>query len=132
MQWNRWMAGALAALALAGLAHVTRAHELSFANLEEAKARLLSAGFRCTSDNASGKVVTGFLVSKEGLAWNDAAVLCKIGKMGPKWKGKAWVTMSSPAWQLQTVPDEAGLRGWGGVLVFGDQDLLDELDRVLQ
>lgn len=129
---NRWTAGALLFLALAGLTYGSRAPDPSFTNLDEARARLASAGFCCATDNANGKVVGGFVVSRECVTWSEAATLRKTGKMGAAWKGKAWVTMNSNVWQLQTIPDQAGLRDWGGVFAFGDQELLAELEAALQ
>jgi hypothetical protein len=127
---TRWViaAGAVVVLSTAGLAHVAKQHEITFLHLRDAQARLLGAGFHCTSDRADGKLATGFLISRESVTSTQVGTLCKVGPMGPAWKGKVWVTFNSKDWQLSSLPEHAGVRVWGTVIAYGDEDLLSELD----
>lgn len=129
----RWMlaAGAVVVFATAGLAYVARQHEITFLHLRDAKVSLLSAGFHCTSDRADGLLSTGFLISRQSISWSDAGSLRKVGPMGAEWKGKVWVTFTRNDWRLESLPEQAGMRVWGTVVAYGDEDLLSELDESL-
>jgi hypothetical protein len=121
-------AGAAVMLATAGLAYVAKHHEITFLHLRDAKTRLLGAGFICTSDRADGTLATGFLISRQSSSWSEAGTLCKVGPMGPEWKGKVWVTFNSNDWRLASLPEHAGMRVWGTVIAYGDEEFLSEID----
>jgi|ERR1043165_1853403 hypothetical protein len=105
--------------------------EITFHTLLEAKTRLLTLGVHCTSDRANGQLDTGLLVSRSAVTWSEAGSLRKIGRMGPQWKGKVWVTVNPQRWELQTVPDDASVRVWGDIVAFGDAEFLNEIDEAL-
>jgi hypothetical protein len=128
MKWSLAILGAVAIAGLSTLGFRARELDMTFVNLAEARSRLADAGYYCTTDRLDGTLATGFLLSREPAQWNEAGALRKIGAMGSQWHGKAWVTFSSPLWQLQTLPENAGLRVWGKVIVFGDENLLREID----
>ncbi len=129
----RWIltAGAVIVLATSGLAFFAKQHEITFEHLRDAQTRLLGAGFYCTSDRADGALSTGFLISRQWVSCTEASTLCKARPIGPDWKGKVWVTFSSDAWRLATLPEHAGHRVWGTVIAYGDEELLSELDESL-
>lgn len=128
MNWKVGTFGAVLLTALAGAAFVCKHDEVSFGRLHEAKARLAALGYHIVSDSANGQISTGFLISRNAVAWNEAGTLCKSGRMGPEWRGKVWVTLNPEIWQLHTVPEEAGVRVWGAVVAFGDDELLQEIE----
>ncbi len=128
MKWTLAALGAIVIVGLVTFGFRERQSDLAFANLADAKTRLMGAGFYCTPDSADGSLAAGFLLSRIPTTWNEAGALRKIGPMGPAWQGKAWVTFSTPIWQLHTLPEGAGLRSWGKVLAFGDETLLREID----
>ena len=130
-KWTRWLPGMLAILVLGALIYGANQSTVTFSHLCDAKNRLRGAGFQCTSDCENGTLGSGFLLSHQSVSWGEAGTLCKIGQMGPEWKGKVWVTFNSCRWQLKTLPENAGVRVWGSVIAFGDQDLLNEVDGVL-
>ena len=123
--------GPILLVALMSGAYLVRQPVTAFTQLPDAKARLLAAGFLCTTDSIHGKSGTGFLVSREPVSWGEAGSLCKAGEMGPRWKGKVWVTQSPRNYYLLTIPDDAGTRVWGDVLAFGDANLLSEIEDAL-
>jgi hypothetical protein len=129
----RWFlaAGAVVVLATVALTYVAKQYEISFRHLHDAQARVLGAGFHCTSDRADGTLSTGFLISREMVTWSQVGSLRKVGPMGPNWKGKVWVTFSSNDWQLTSLPDHAGMRVWGTVIAYGDEEFLSEIDNSL-
>ena len=129
----KWIVAGLAGLLLtaAGVSYSSKQAATTFTRLNQAYNRLATAGFHCTADSATGKLGSGFLLSRASATWSDAASLCKIGPMGPEWKGKVWVTFDSSMWQLRTIPENAGVRQWGAVIAFGDEDLLNEVDSML-
>jgi hypothetical protein len=131
MKWTLAIVGATVICGLAAVGLYERETGVTFANLAEAKARLDETGFYCTPDSADGRLATGFLLSREPVTWSQVGSLRKIGPMGREWQGKAWVTFSAPVWQLQTLPEKAGLRVWGHVLAFGDDQLLRDVDGCL-
>jgi hypothetical protein len=130
----RWVlaAGAVVVLTTAGLAYVGKQHEITFLHLSDAQAHFLGAGFHCTSDRADGTLATGFLISRQSLSWSEAGTLCKVGPMGPEWTGKVWVTFNSKHWSLASLPENAGMRVWGTVIAYGDEELLSEIDQSLE
>jgi len=128
MKWTLAIVGATVICGLVAVGFYDRESRVAFVNLADAKARLEGTGLYCIPDSAGGKLATGFLLSREPMTWSQVGSLCKIGPMGPAWQGKVWVTFSAPVWQLQTLPEKAGLRVWGNVLAFGDEKLLREID----
>jgi hypothetical protein len=121
-------AGGIVLFALIGVTWVAGRHPVEFANLNEAKAYLAEAGFATYMDHADEGMGTGFLISKEPATMSQVRMLCKIGPMGPQWKGKVWVTFNCHDWKLASLPDGAAVRIWGGVIAFGDEELLREID----
>jgi hypothetical protein len=121
-------AGAVVFFALIGFTWYTGHRQLNFANLAEAKATMSNAGCLCLSDREDGVMGSGFLLSREFYPWNKACLLCKIGPMGPEWEGKVWVTSNTPDWKLASLPDNAGVRMWGEVIAFGDEQMLREIE----
>lgn len=132
MKSSGWFIGTIVVAILGGLAYNSKPSESTFAHLCDAKSHFVQAGFHCISDSASGELGSGFLLSRENVSWLEAGTLCKVGQMGPKWKGKVWVTFNSERWQLRTMPENAGARVWGSVIAFGDEELLDEIDSALK
>jgi len=128
MKWSISIVGVIVIAGLAAFGIWIRKSDVQFVNLGEAQSRLLSAGLYCTPDKADGSLASGFLLSRGPMKWTTASALCKIGNMGPEWQGKVWVTIQSPLFKFQTMPDNAGLRNWGKVFAFGDEALLRELD----
>lgn len=128
--WRYWLAGG-ALLVLVGLVFWVKPHAIAFSGLREAHASFVTAGFYCTSDAYDGQIGSGFVISREKLAWADAVELRKAGSMGPEWKGRVWVTVTPVYWQIEAIPDDAATRTWGEVLAFGDAELLDEIESAL-
>jgi hypothetical protein len=131
VRWNLPAAGALVLLAAAGVCCFARHHEVRFLRLHDAHDRLKSAGFCCVSDREDGILSTGFLLSRRPLSWIDAGSLCKTTPMGPHWQGKVGVTVNNEHWEILSLPDRAGVRVWGKVVAYGDEDLLNEIDAAL-
>jgi hypothetical protein len=102
---------------------------LEFANLEDAAAQARAAGFFVTSDRADGNFQGGFLLSTDPVSFADASVLSKTGKMGPQWQNRLWVTSLPCSWA--TTPDEAVVKLWGNLVVFGDLELLRRVEAKL-
>lgn len=115
-------------LLLAGIGICFPHHDVTFERLQEAKSRLASLGFHCTSDCANGQLSCGFLLSRQTTTWSDVCELRKTGAMGPEWRGRVWVTLNPAYWQLESIPDQAGVRVWGAVVAFGDDELLREIE----
>jgi hypothetical protein len=133
MKRNRWI------LALAGMAAflglcwaLTSPPPIVFPNVPEACVNVTAAGFHCTSDREDGIIAHGFLVTTDETDWRVANSLCKIGKMGPEWKGKVWVTYSNTRGALCVLPDDAASRTWGTVCAYGDADLLNQIEGTLR
>ncbi len=124
------VAGAIA-LATCGLALYTKERAVSFHDVRDAKARIASAGFRCTSDRSDGDLVTGFLVSRQPITWYEVGTLCKGRPMGPHWEGKVWVTQKAKDILLMSLPEQVGVRVWGDVLAYGDEEFLSEIENSL-
>ncbi|HZZ78598.1 MAG TPA: hypothetical protein VFE62_08770 [Gemmataceae bacterium] len=121
-------AGGIVLFALVGVTWYAGRETVNFQNLTEAKTFLTSAGFACYSDHVDGDIGTGFLISREPVTTGEVSLLCKVGPMGSKWRGKAWVTFISKDWRLASLPDGAAVREWGGVFAFGDEEVLREVD----
>jgi len=130
---KRWKvcAGAAILLVLTGVLYSARPHEVAFSRLHDAKARLARLGLHCTTDCADGKLSCGFMLSRSSSTWMDVCQLRKSGEMGPEWQGRVWVTLNPKAWQLESIPEHAGVRVWGAVVAFGDDELLREIESAL-
>lgn len=132
---KRWQVRASAAVlvVLAGAFYCTRNYDdvIRFDQLPQAQARLANLGFFCTTDCADGQLSCGFLLSRNSSSWSDVCQLRKTGSMGPEWRGKVWVTLNPSCWELKSVPDQAGIRVWGAVIAFGDDELLREIEAAL-
>ena len=105
---------------------------ISFGNLDEAKEEIATAGFHCTSDRKDGKIVGGFLVTRELVDWVDVNELPRPGRAGPQWDGKAWVTTVYGLKPIQAGLGEPSVRVWGKVVAFGDDAFLDEIEGALR
>jgi hypothetical protein len=100
-------------------------------DLPEARSRLEAAGFHCVSDEPAAGNMAGFQVSRTPSSRDEVVLLRKSGPMTAAWKGKAWITVTAPHWNLAAVPEGAAVRIWGHVIAFGDENLVGELDQVL-
>jgi hypothetical protein len=121
-----------AALVLVGAAFLNSClaeHAVAFKEVDEAWTSVRSAGFECASDRANADAANGFLVSRSPVTFEEICHFCKAGPMGPDWKGKVWVTMREG---LQGTPEGAGVRIWGRLIAFGDNELLDEIEHSLK
>jgi hypothetical protein len=112
--------------------NLTWTTEVVFANLSDAKTALRAAGFICTPDCISGDLGSGFVVSRQDMPRSQIYKLLKCGPMSSAWKGKVWAHHNSNVCRLATIPDNAGARQWGEILIFGDPDFLDEVEDALQ
>jgi hypothetical protein len=131
MRLKGWLICTTVLLTLTGYAVYAKPHGVSFQTLPEAKAKLDAAGFPCIADSSDGKLGTGFVVSREVTSWLEAGALCKAGPLGPEWKGKVWVGFNPHYYNLETIPDGAGVRIWGEIIAFGDADFLSQIDDAL-
>ncbi|MBI3821789.1 MAG: hypothetical protein HY289_03810 [Planctomycetes bacterium] len=129
MRWKYLIAGGMLVVAMVGLAYFTKPAAMTFDDLLAARQQLESLGLHCTHDCSEGR--GGFMLSKEPATTSDAALLCKVGKMNSSWTGRAWVTLNPAAMRVESIPEGAGVRVWGGVLVYGDDALLREIDQIL-
>src|SRR5262245_43983368 len=129
---RRWIVASCVTLALlTALCLGMRQHAIAFQSLDQAKARLLAAGFQCSSDSSHGNTTTGFMISRESISAEEICGICKAGDLGPQWKGRVWVTLNPDSWQIHSIPDHADTRVWGSVIAFGDGAFLTEVDDVL-
>jgi hypothetical protein len=132
MKYWKGCAGALALMLLCGALNLfTRAPEVNFERIQDAQSKLASLGLHVTTDGAGGQLSCGFLLSRNAATWTDVCMLRKNGAMGPEWRGRVWVTLSPSVWQLESVPERAGVRVWGSVVAFGDDELLREIEAAL-
>jgi hypothetical protein len=129
--WKFALFGVAMLTAAAGLDRAVRTRIVPVHNLPEARSRLEAAGFHCVSDEPAAGNMAGFQVSRTPSAREEVARLRKSGPMTAAWKGKAWVTVSAPHWNLALVPEGATVRAWGHVVAFGDEQVMRELDEVL-
>lgn len=111
---------------LLALVEVLMPRHLGFQDLKEAAAEARASGLFVTSDRADGVIVHGFVVSPYPIHYTDANLL-KIGKMGPEWKDKVWVTRTSCNSCLEVIPEDAAVQSWGNVIAIGDSQLLVRL-----
>lgn len=123
-----FVATMLAAAALAGYL-IDGNRGPSFDNLQQACSLVRTAGFFCVSDRADGTVDNSFIVSREPMTWEDAGHIRMSGPMGPRWKGCVWIIRSMPFTDLWTTPGDTEPRVWGKLWAFGDDDLLNEIER---
>jgi hypothetical protein len=102
-----------------------------YADMQEAWVGIKAEGFHCVADREDGLIGTGFMVSRERATFDDVTDICMAGPMKEHWKGVVWVRkhVQPENW---TMPDDADMRVWGGVCVFGDKDFLAEIEAVLQ
>ncbi len=131
MSWKVGVLSAVLLTVLGGVAYVVKQNDVAFDRLQEAQAALAARGFYCTSDTANGQVGCGFLISRTAMKWNEVGMLCKTGPMGPEWDGKVWVTLNPDFWRLEVLPEQAGVRVWGAVVAYGDEEFLKEIDEAL-
>jgi hypothetical protein len=129
--WKWTVIGAAIVAAVVGLGSQTRIGPDRQPDLPEARTRLQAAGFHCISDEPGAGNMAGFLVSRKPATREEAARLCKGGRMTAAWAGKAWVTVTAPHWALADVPEGAGVRAWGNMVAFGDEEVLRQLDELL-
>jgi hypothetical protein len=129
--WKLLVAGAALLVGTASLGYCFKPASVSFRDLDDARTVLESHGFYCIADADDQVSNTGFMVSHESATVDEARGLCKVGKMGAAWKGRVWVTLNPAHFRLETVPDLAGVRMWGDIVAFGDEDLLREIDAAL-
>lgn len=101
---------------------------MGFERIHEAQSKLAGLGLHVTTDRANGHVSCGFMLSRDAAKWTDVCLLRKTGSMGPEWRGRVWVTLNPSVWQLESIPDHAGIRVWGSVIAFGDDELLREIE----
>ncbi len=128
MKFKVWVAGAAVVLAFAGVSFYFKPHDVAFNGLHDAQAKLAALGYHCTSDAQNGQIGVGFMISREAIAWHDVGTLNKSRGMGPQWHGKVWVTLNPQYWRLEAVPEETGVRVWGSVIAYGDDEVLNEID----
>jgi hypothetical protein len=131
MSWKIWLAGGVSLLVLVSVTCYARPQVVAFSRIGDVHTQLVEAGYYCTSDSSSGMVTDGVMISRQPSTREEAASLCKVGPMGPRWQGKVWITVTKPTWSIETIPDEAGVRTWGSIIAFGDPELLRDLDAVL-
>ena len=132
MKRREWIAGISVLALLAAVAwFLVPPRAVTFATVREASVKILTEGFRCTSDRADGQLDHGFLITRTDTTWSEVNVLAKAGPMGPEWKGKVWISGVLPN-QVCNKPDGAAARLWGGVYAYGDGDFLAEIEGALQ
>ena len=132
MKFKVLVSCAMVFVAMAGSAVFFKHSGATFERLAEAKARISELGYFCTTDSESGQIGCGFLISRTTIDWSQTGLLRKTGPMGPEWQGKVWVTLNPRFWRLEAVPDQAGVRVWGSVIAFGDEDFLEEIESSLE
>jgi hypothetical protein len=131
---RRWLpvAGATAALLLAlAVAWWGRRHAPAFRDVGELQARAECQGLYCRSDRQDGRVTTALAISTRPLTWEELGWLCP-GVLAPRAAGSgvAWaVNRSADLDGMPAPPWDGECRVWGGVLVTGDPELLDRLER---
>ena len=131
MAWKAILAGAMFVLVAGGVAALAKCQPVRFEDLQAAKSDFRAAGFYCVADSADERNCTGFLISREMVSRDSVNSMRKVGEMSPAWKGKAWVTLNPRYLRLESIPDDAATRTWGNIVVFGDPDLMSELDGIL-
>ena len=126
MRWRGWIT-LIAIGALPLTLFLFSRPPISFTRLQEAKTHLEAAGYHCTTDaiNSTGG---GFMVTREAVSHEEVYNLPKVGKMGPAWKERLWVTASPQRFSLEMILDDAASRLWGEIVVFGDGEFLDEVE----
>jgi hypothetical protein len=132
MKLAHWLGLVGLAFFLGLIAVLMQRRPLDFQNLDEAAAKAKEVGFFVMSDRADGIIEVGFLVTPDPANTTDANNLFKIGKMGPEWNKKVWVTRTSRLSNLVAISDGAVLHYWGNVVAFGDSQMLDELEAKLR
>ena len=103
-----------------------------FRNVRELKTWAEARGLHCRSDAKDGRVVRSLAVSTRPLSWgavNRLGVLRLPGREGGL-AGIVWAVNRGTALdRLEAAPWDGECRAWGGVLVTGDPDLLDRIER---
>jgi hypothetical protein len=85
-----------------------RRNKIEFKSLRESKSRLEAIGFHCIPDRSDGSWAAGFIVGRSPGSWEQVNTMCKSRPLGPDWKGKAWVSVNSPLWRSEHMPEKAG------------------------
>jgi hypothetical protein len=87
----------------------------------------------CRSDQLDGEVTDGLAVSTRYLTWEEVGGLCRATPgRGCQWKGIIWAINLHSRLGVQTeTPWHGECRVWGAILVTGDRDLLDRIERDL-
>jgi hypothetical protein len=129
MRRKGWLLIGVVVLGLIATRQIALEQQIVFGDISEAANSFRALNYTCHSDRLDGILDYGFMVSKEPADWADAAKLCKVGPMRPHWKNKVWVAPLSAGWPTRTVPEDAEMRIWGHVHVFGDREFLCELER---
>jgi hypothetical protein len=131
---RRWLpvAGtAVALLLVLALAWWGRQHAPAFRDVVELQARAEGQGLYCQSDRQDGRVTTALAISTRPLTWEELTRLCP-GVLAPRAAGSgvAWaVNRTADLDGMPAPPWDGECRIWGGVLVTGDPELLDRIER---
>jgi hypothetical protein len=132
MRRRDWIAGFCVVLGLALIVYLMMPPDpVVLRDLDTAKTSIEAEGFHCSTGRADDLPGNGFLVSREELPWQTANLLCKAGPMGPEWKGKVWVCQRVK--EIGNIaPENAIVSDWGGVVAFGDREVLSEIENSLR
>jgi hypothetical protein len=105
-----------------------------FDSIEHARDAILGLKLSCQTDAEDSSLANGFMVRRDESTPVLPSELCKSGPMGARWKGTVWVAAlpRQAIWPTPTMPDDAVARVWGDVIVFGDGEFLDELEKRLR
>jgi hypothetical protein len=129
--WSTALAGAAAA-ALLTLAQVWPARPAGprFRDVRELRAWAAGRGLYCRSDWEDGRVTAALAVSTRPLTWGEVGRLCPAAGARLAGKGVLWAVNRSPGLDGMPAPPWDGeCRAWGGILVTGDPDFLDVIER---
>jgi hypothetical protein len=131
MNWKTCLASGTVLLVMMSVAHYFKPRPVAARSIQDLHAELIAAGFTCTSDRSDGRIETGLLVSRDSLSTEEVNRLSKASTEGPGWRGKVWVTHTRPDWQLQIPSRDENVRRWGGIVAFGDEQLVRDIDALL-
>jgi hypothetical protein len=130
--WSLALAGAAAAALLAlAAAWPGQRSALRFRDVRELRAWAERRGLHCRSDWQDGRVTATLALSAHPLSWEDVSRLCPGARGGGAGREETvWAVNCSPGLEELPVPPWNGeCRAWGDVLVTGDPELLDRLER---